>query len=97
MVLRAIHIFNKVRVASAASLASYTATALCLEVAQLGALDITHVADSDDHIVVRNEILLIEVAAKVVDLGLALVAKLLLDLCHLIANHLHTENVVGKD
>ena len=54
-------------------------------------------ADSDDHIVVRNEILLIEVATEVVDLGLALVAKLLLDLGHLISNHLHTENVVGKD
>ena len=53
-------------------------------------------SDGDDHILVGNEVLYIEIALRRCDLGAALIAKLAGDLAHLLFNHTQNLLLMGK-
>ena len=59
-------------------------------------LDVTGMGDGDDHILVGNEVLYIEIALRRCDLGAALIAKLAGDLAHLLFNHTQNLLLMGK-
>ncbi len=70
------------------SLGSDTAASLLVELVELGALDVTHVRNGDDHGVVGIEVLGIELMVEGNDFRTALVAILLLDLLQFLLHDL---------
>ena len=80
---------DEILVACCATLHTYTATILDAVLGQRGTLDISHMRDGDNHILISIEILGIELLRRVNDLGAALVAILGLDLQQLVLDDLH--------
>ena len=60
-----------------------------------GPLDVAHVREGDDHLVVGIEILRVQLLRGIDDVGLALVAPFGLDLQQLVFDYLHAKIVVG--
>ena len=71
---------DEILVAGVRPLCSHSATVLCAEFAELSALDVAAVGYGDDHIVVGIEVLGVEVACGIVDVGAARLAVLVADL-----------------
>ena len=82
---------DKVAIACATALAAYAATALRLELIQIRALDIAHVAKGDDDIVVGIEVFGIEVDASLQDFRTTGIAVFLLYLGEFVLHHLFTK------
>ena len=68
-----------------------------MEVGQRGTLDVAHVADGDDHLVVGIEVFGIEFLAGVDDFGAPLVAELLLHFHQFVLDDLHAKVVVAQN
>ena len=60
------------------------------------ALDVAGVGDGHDHVLVGDEVLDVEVARGMADLGAALVAELAGDLAHLLLDHREDLLLVGE-
>ena len=88
--------FDEVLVARGAALGTHSAAMLRAVFGQRRALDVAHVRDGDDHVVVGVEILGIELLRSIDDLRAALVAVLLLDLQQLVLDDLHLHRHVGQ-
>ena len=92
-----IDILDEILVACLRTLGADTTTALCPELAQRCPLDISHMRNGDDHLIIRIKVFRIQLLGSVNDIGLSLVAILLLDLQQLVLDHLHTQVVVFQD
>ena len=86
-----IDVFHKVRIASARSLAAHAATGLCPELGQRRTLDISHVTDGDNHLVVSIKIFRIEFFARIYDFRTPFVAELLFNLNQFVLDYFHAK------
>ena len=59
---------DEVLVACCATLSTYAATVLCAVLSKWGTLDIAHVRDGDNHVVISIEVLRVELLRGVDDL-----------------------------
>ena len=80
---------NEVLIARSTTLHAYTTTVLDTILCKRCTLDVAHVRDGDNHIVVGIEILGVELLRRVNNLRAALIAILCLDLHQLILDDLH--------
>ena len=93
---RYIDMLDEVLIARCATLHTDTATVLCAILGQRGTLDITHMRNGDNHIIISIEILGIELLSREDDLRTALVAILLLHLLQLVLDDLHLHTLVSQ-
>ena len=87
---------DEVLIARCATLHTDTATVLCAILGQRGTLDITHMRNGDNHIIISIEILRVELLSREDNLRTALVAILLLDLDQLVLDDLHLHTLVSQ-
>lgn len=83
-----IDILGEIVVAMTGSLGAHTATTLLVELVEMGALDVTHMGDGDNHRIVGIEVLGIELVVEGDDLRTTGVAILLLHLKQILLHHL---------
>ena len=88
---------NEVLIAGVGTLGTFAAAVLGTELAELCALDVAAVGDGDDHVIVSIEVLGIEIAGGIVDVGAADVAELVAYLNELLTDHVATHTLVGED
>ena len=91
-----IDVLDEVLVARGAPLGTPAAAVLRTVLGQRRALDVAHVRDGDDHVVVGVEVLGVELLRGVDNLRAALVAVLLLDLEQLLLDNLELHADVGQ-
>ena len=87
---------DEVLVARSTALGADAAAVLRAVFGQRGALDVAHVRDGDDHVVVGIEILGVKLLGGIDDLRTALVAVFFLDFEQLILDDLHLQADVGE-
>ena len=92
-----VYVLDEVLLAGVAASRAHAATVLGAVLAQGCALDVAHVRDGDNHVVVRVEVLGIEVAGGVVDVGLASIAIGVADFLQFLADDATTLVLVAED
>ena len=86
-----IDVFHKVRIARARSLAAHATTGLRPELGQRRTLDVSHVTDGDNHLVVSIKIFRIEFFARIYDFRTPFVAELLFNLDQFVLDYFHAK------
>ena len=92
-----INIFNEVFIACFRTLHSYSSSSLSLEICQRSTLDIAHVRNSNDHLIISIEIFRIQIFRSIDDIGLTFISILVFDFLQFIFDNLHTKIIVFKD
>ena len=92
-----IDMFYEVLIAGFGTFGAYPTTVLCTEFAQRRTLDVAHVRDGDNHLVVGVEVFGVEFLGRIHDFGAALVAVFFFHLDEFVLNDLAAELVVHQD
>ena len=92
-----IDIFGEVLVAGVCTLTAHSTTALLAELCKSRSLNITKVADGDNHRIIWIEVLCIKLLAGILDFGATLVTILLLHLKQFVLHYLFAKLGIVED
>ena len=92
-----IYIFGEVLVTGMGTLTAHSTTALLAELCKSRSLNITKVADGNNHRIIWIEVLCIKLLARILDFGATLVTILLLHLQQFVLHHLFAKLGVVED